>query len=61
VGFRVLDDGRIEVIRLIDSSGHNLLDDAALAAVRQVGRVEPLPAGAGPFRDFEIALEFKLF
>jgi len=61
VGFRVLGDGRIEAIRLMESSGHNLLDEAALAAVRQVGRAQPLPAGAGPFRDFEIALEFKLF
>jgi protein TonB len=61
VGFRVQRDGRIGDIRILESSGQGLLDEAALAAVRQVGQAQPLPAGSGAHRDFEIALEFRLF
>jgi periplasmic protein TonB len=61
VAFRVWADGRMERIRVLESSGHALLDDAALTAVRRVRQAEPLPADVpGEFRDFEILLEFRL-
>ena len=61
VAFRVWADGRMERIRVLESSGHALLDDAALTAVRRVRHAEPLPADVrGEFRDFEILLEFRL-
>ena len=59
--FRVSADGRMERSRVLESSGHALLDDAALTAVRRVRHAEPLPADVpGEFRDFEILLEFRL-
>ena len=43
VGFVVQADGRLTAIELLESSGHQLLDEAALAAVREVGRFRPIP------------------
>jgi protein TonB len=43
VGFVVQADGRLTAIELLESSGHRLLDEAALAAVREVARFRPIP------------------
>ena len=44
VGFRVLADGTIGELEVRSSSGVGALDEAALAAVRRVGRFEAFPA-----------------
>lgn len=43
VGFVVQADGHLTAIELLESSGHRLLDEAALAAVREVARFRPIP------------------
>lgn len=43
VGFVVQADGQLTAIELLESSGHRLLDEAALAAVREVARFRPIP------------------
>jgi periplasmic protein TonB len=59
VGFRVRSDGRIEDIVVLEGSGHAMLDEAAIEAIRRVGRAQPPPHGIGG-REFEILLEFRL-
>lgn len=41
--FRVLPDGRITHVRIVESSGRTVLDEAAVHALRQVKRVPGLP------------------
>jgi TonB family protein len=52
-------DGRIEGVRVQHSSGNQLMDASALAAVHNVPRLDPLPEGLGG--DFaEISVNFRL-
>jgi TonB family protein len=44
---RVARDGRILDVRLQSTSGNKLMDDSALAAARDVPRLDPLPEGLG--------------
>ena len=41
----LLPDGSIDNVSLAETSGMRVLDDAALAAVRRVGRFPPFPQG----------------
>ena len=43
VGFIVKADGQITLIDLIEGSGYNHLDRAALKVIGKVGRFEPIP------------------
>lgn len=45
VRFTITRDGRFTRIALAQGTGHELLDEAALDTVRQVGRFRPLPEG----------------
>ena len=62
VRFVVQADGRLTDIELLKSSGHPLLDEAALAAVRGVARFRPIPAELGR-QDWPLSvpLKFRLF
>lgn len=61
VGFVVQADGRLTAIELLESSGHQLLDEAALAAVREVARFRPIPEELGR-QDWSLSvpLNFRL-
>jgi len=56
---RVARDGRILDVRLQGSSGNKLMDDSALAAARDVPRLDPLPAGLGG-DTADITVSFRL-
>jgi TonB family protein len=56
---RVARNGRIEGVQVEHSSGNQLMDASALAAVHSVPRLDPLPEGLGG--DFaEISVNFRL-
>jgi TonB family protein len=56
---RVARDGRIEGVQVEHSSGNQIMDSSALAAVHSVPRLDPLPEGLGG--DFaEISVNFRL-
>jgi TonB family protein len=56
---RVARDGRIDAVRLEQSSGNKIMDDSALAAAHSVPRLDPLPDGLGG--DFaDISVNFRL-
>lgn len=56
---RVARDGRIVDVRLQNSSSNKLMDDSALAAARDVPRLDPLPAGLGG-DTADISVNFRL-
>jgi protein TonB len=61
VGFVVLADGRLVDIELVDSSGHALLDSAAVQAVREVHRFRPIPSELARERwNLSVPLNFRL-
>jgi protein TonB len=61
VAFTVGADGRLAGVRLVESSGSELLDEAALEAVRQAAPFPPFPAGIERRQwDFTLPLSFAL-
>ena len=61
VAFLLLQDGRIEGLRVVASSGSRALDRAALRSVRAVGRYRPIPPRLGRSRwPLEINIDFRL-
>ena len=61
VGFRIQPSGALEQIRLIESSGSSLLDEAALESVRATGNVDPIPESLNrPFMDIQVPVRFEL-
>ena len=44
VGFTVQADGTLTHVRLVASSGYELLDAAALTALQRLAQVDPIPA-----------------
>ncbi len=61
VGFVVLADGRLTEIELVDSSGYELLDHAALQAVRGVRQFRPIPSELARKRwNLSVPLNFRL-
>jgi TonB family protein len=45
VEFTILKDGRVERIRVLDGSGHKILDEAVVEAIKLAGPFTPLPIG----------------
>lgn len=61
VAFTVGAEGRLADLRLVESSGSELLDEAALEAVRQAAPFPPFPAGIERRQwDFILPLSFAL-
>ena len=61
LGFTILADGRLAGLRVVQSSGSELLDEAALEAVREAAPFPPFPPGLGRERwDFTLPLDFNL-
>ena len=61
VGFVVLADGRLTDIELVDSSGYELLDHAAVKAVRDVRQFRPIPSELARKRwNLSVPLNFRL-
>lgn len=60
VAFRLDPDGRLLTTELVHSSGHPLLDRAALQAVQVVGRYPAPPAGMDSETRVRVDLVFKL-
>lgn len=60
VGFRVFTNGTLESARVIASSGHSILDRAAVNAVNSVGRFKPFPDEINRLHwDFEVPVVFR--
>jgi TonB family protein len=57
VYFKILKNGEIVDAQLVTSSGHSLVDQAAVYAVQVLGRFEPLP---GSTNDLEVTCDFKV-
>ncbi|MDR2459535.1 MAG: energy transducer TonB [Deltaproteobacteria bacterium] len=47
VSFIINQDGQIHSANVVESSGHNILDDEVLALLRRVSPLPPLPASSG--------------
>lgn len=59
VEIRVQRDGTITRRRMIQSSGHSVMDDSVMRAVEAVARIKPLPAEVrGSY--YDITIEFEL-
>jgi protein TonB len=60
VAFRVSADGMLQSTRIIASSGHPILDRAAVRAVDRVGRFTPFPDDINRlYWDFEVPVVFR--
>lgn len=61
LAFTLRDDGRLAEVHVAESSGSELLDEAALQAVRDAAPFPPFPDGIGRERwDFTLPLYFAL-
>jgi protein TonB len=61
VAFTILADGSLSEIRLTQSSGSKVLDNAALGAIRKLARVDPLPRSLEMDRwEMIVPLSYKL-
>jgi len=61
LAFTLRADGRLAGVRVAESSGSELLDEAALQAVRDAAPFPPFPEGVGRERwDFTLPLYFAL-
>lgn len=58
--WKVLSDGTVTKVRVKDSSGDPSVDAAALKAVRTVGKLRPLPAGAPDDVDIEFTFDYNV-
>ena len=59
VAFKILDDGRFSDIRLLHSSGHHSLDQAALGTVQRLGKYTAPPAGVNRHVSTTIVFSLK--
>jgi TonB family protein len=57
VEFRIKADGTVDSIRIVSSSGNKAFDDAALAAVRSIGRLSPPPGRTAYTRRIEFVAD----
>jgi protein TonB len=57
ISFTVLVDGRVGQLKIVKSSGHKTLDQAAMAAVGKSSPFPPPPTGAG--RSFTVPIRFN--
>jgi protein TonB len=61
VAFVIDLQGVIRNIRILESSGHSTLDDAATSAIQRVGQFRPLPESLGLNQmEFRVPLSFEL-
>jgi len=59
--FAILSNGVAEKIRILSSSGYKTLDQAAIQAIKRVGRFPPIPDGMRTTQiQMEVAIVFKL-
>lgn len=58
VSFTLLSDGTLTAAKVVNSSGNNILDNAALDAINNANSVGPIPAGIKP--DVVLTLDFTL-
>ncbi|MBS1990053.1 MAG: TonB C-terminal domain-containing protein [Cyanobacteria bacterium SZAS LIN-3] len=61
VKFTVGRDGEISHARVLHSSGDKDQDQAALDALTDLGRAEPLPAGSPPAVEIEFTFDYNVF
>lgn len=60
VAFRVMSDGQVLKARIIRSSGHSMLDRAAIEAVARVKRFDAFPPDIKKsVWDFEMPIRFQ--
>lgn len=60
VAFRIFANGTLESTRVASSSGHSILDRAAVNAVRNVGRFKPFPEAVNRhYLDFKVPVVFQ--
>jgi len=61
ISITILKDGRLEAVEIVDSSGHAILDNAALSSVRNAAPFPPIPEETGRDRiRMHIYLVFKI-
>jgi protein TonB len=63
IAFRVGSDGRVQSRRILQSSGHAVLDQAALAAVDRVNPLPPFPPALkkeSPSQNFTLPIRFRV-
>lgn len=60
LSFRVTVDGKIDEVRVVRSSGHKLLDEAARTSLARVGNLPDYPMHGGAPRHLQIPVIFRL-
>lgn len=61
VSFEVARDGRISQSKVIESSGEAAVDQAGLDALEELGKAEPLPAGAPESVKIEFTFDYNVW
>jgi protein TonB len=61
VHFAINRDGSLSNLRLMQTNGDTLANEAALNAVRNAAAFPPLPAGSAPSIDIEFTFDYNVF
>jgi TonB family protein len=61
VHFVINRDGSLSNLRLMQTNGDTLANEAALSAVRNAAAFPPLPAGSAPSIDIEFTFDYNVF
>jgi TonB family protein len=60
VKIRIEKDGRVSSFEIIKPSGNPLVDDSVTAVAKRVTQVDPLPAGLGNGKHYDVKINFEL-
>ena len=61
VHFAINRDGSLSNLRLMQTNGDTLANEAALSAVRSAAAFPPLPVGSAPSIDIEFTFDYNVF
>lgn len=61
VHFAINRDGSLSNLKLVQTNGDSLANEAALSAVRNAAPFPPLPAGSAPSIDIEFTFDYNVF
>ncbi len=57
---RIEKSGRISDVKIVKSSGNDVMDQSVLAAAKRVLQIDPLPSGLGSGDSYTVNINFEL-
>ncbi len=60
VKIRIEKDGRVSSFEIVKGSGNAMVDESVTAIAKRVTRVDPLPAGLGDGKHYDVKVNFEL-